>query len=173
MFGLLAFGVVFAGAWLAAESTEQSARKRSKDKGVSFYMDKNGFMRHTDTGRKFTGEEIGARWGFKEPSADLKAILDEEYTKKKYYGVMYYPIKQYSLSNGKYIHYYLDDMNGTMEVFDDGDEALAYAKKMREEYEGKIKVLDILEDCYVRMYSQSILDIKARGDKVHYNFERS
>lgn len=61
MLGLLGaaiFGAVYFGAWASANITEQEQRNNSRKNGIRFYCDKNGRMRHTDTGKKFTPEEV-------------------------------------------------------------------------------------------------------------------
>lgn len=61
MLGLLGaaiFGAVYFGAWASANKTEQEQRNNSQKNGIQFYCDKNGRMRHTDTGKKFTPEEV-------------------------------------------------------------------------------------------------------------------
>ena len=58
LFGAAIFGIVAAGAWSSAENQEQKQRKMSRENGYSFYTDKNGRLRNTQTGRKLTPEEV-------------------------------------------------------------------------------------------------------------------
>ena len=56
--GAIAFGVVAAGAWASASATESKHRQNSRANHYDFYFDKNGRMRHTSTGLRYTPEEV-------------------------------------------------------------------------------------------------------------------
>lgn len=61
MFGLLGaalFGAICHGAWACDDRSETQRRINSKQSGSEFYFDKNGRMRHTENGRKYTQAEI-------------------------------------------------------------------------------------------------------------------
>ena len=58
LLGALAFGVVAYGAWASADQTERNGRINSQQSKCNFYIDKNGNMRHTKNGKKYTSEEI-------------------------------------------------------------------------------------------------------------------
>jgi len=61
MFGIIGtaiFGIAYAIGWSTDEQREQHNRKDSLDKGLDFYVDKQGKQRWTKTGKKRTAQEI-------------------------------------------------------------------------------------------------------------------
>ena len=85
LLGAAVFGVIFAGAWISADQTEQKSRESSRNSGRSFYYDKNGRMRHTGSGRKFTPQEIREFNRIDYPCP--YAVKMKEAKKKKFYKV--------------------------------------------------------------------------------------
>ena len=93
MFGILGaliFGTICTGAWINADNTERKNRNNSRDSGRDFYIDKNGRMRHTENGRKFTPEEIHQSL-FPKSLAELNEEYDkktEDLMKKRFYATI-------------------------------------------------------------------------------------
>lgn len=56
--GAIVFGAVCAGAWVYDSNKESKRRANSKADGCPFYIDKNGRLRHTRTGKKYTVAEV-------------------------------------------------------------------------------------------------------------------
>lgn len=104
MFGLIGaalFGIVCYGAWVSADNTEKKGRQDSHDSGRDFYIDKNGRMRHTDTGRKFTTEEVHQAF-------NPVPLKDKQESYQKYCD-MYYEPRFYCVFVNGMRHYFLSE----------------------------------------------------------------
>ena len=61
MFGIIGtaiWGIAYVIGWSKDEQQEQHNRKHSKQLNISYYVDKNGRQRWTNTGKKRTAQEI-------------------------------------------------------------------------------------------------------------------
>ncbi len=108
LLGALAFGAIFTGAWISAEQTESKSRQSSQQNGHSFYVDKNGRMRHTGSGRKFTPEEIHQ---FMNPVSVQENINEyerksEDLFEERFYAINYDGNKHYFLTEEDAINFY-------------------------------------------------------------------
>lgn len=92
MFGALGaflFGAVVTGAWIEEDKYENNRRKNAKEKNIPFYYDKNGIMRHADTRRKYTTEEVHILFhGNKEEKKKERAEQYKKEFERKYYAVL-------------------------------------------------------------------------------------
>lgn len=86
--GAVAFGALFTGAWISAEQAEKKSRDSSRKDNCEFYIDKNGIMRHTGSGRKYTVEEVHKTFFDEEKSSYYQYKRENEEMKKlKYWTV--------------------------------------------------------------------------------------
>lgn len=83
LIGALVFGGIVGGAWLNDHLNETNRRGNSASEDCSYYFDKNGIMRHTLTGTRYTDQEIHNT--FYRPDPKIAEIKDKY--REKYYGV--------------------------------------------------------------------------------------
>lgn len=57
LFGALAFGIVYYGAWLSADNIERKAREDSMINNYKYYNDKHGYLRYTSNGKKIKNND--------------------------------------------------------------------------------------------------------------------
>lgn len=94
MVGVLIYGLVYGGAWADDHEKENTNRADSMTIGMNYYFDKNGVMRHTMNGKKYTTQEMDSTdiFGHKQFKSqmdehDRKIREIEKYYKEEYYGV--------------------------------------------------------------------------------------
>lgn len=135
MFGFLGYLITYAAAWMKAESAEQQVRKESKDRNIPFYFDKNGTMRHTDTNRKYTGEEIYRNYKIREENAKKEHEERMRPFRPKHISIEYHKVKE--VINRWGVEYELSYKPGDMIVviFKTEEEAKVFKEKMMNEYE--------------------------------------
>lgn len=142
MFGLIGaaiFGIVATGAWIKDEQYEQSRRKNARINGNNIYIDKNGRLRNTITGRKLTKEEIHQAF-----FNDEEAKKRREYYENKYWGVkdlLHYDMTQY-----------------VIELFVTEKEAEEFANKIRTEMSRNENLKTRITYVNVATYSQAYID---------------
>ena len=168
LLGALAFGVVCAGAWIKSEGDEQYSKNRSKDKDIPLYFDKWGNVRHTDTGKKYIGEEFIQ--GFKIRDEELKKQKQKWEDEQK---IKYYVIRKFKINYNENKEPYPTNM--TIEIFDELEKAEQFQKILIEKYKEKgLSRWKIPGDCSIQFCCD--IDIKIFTENkynVHYNFERS
>ena len=119
MFGFIGatlFGVIYYVSWKSDDMSEERRKKSSKKNNIEFYYDKKGTMRHIETGKKYTTDEVHNL--FFNNTSSIKEKRMQEYESKlerKYYAVLN-PDKLF-----------------TKEVYLTYDEAKAYISKCKME----------------------------------------
>lgn len=83
LIGALVFGGIVGSAWLNDHLNETNRRGNSASDGCPYYFDKNGIMRHTLTGTKYTDQEIHNT--LFQPNPKFAEIEDKKV--KRYYGI--------------------------------------------------------------------------------------
>lgn len=90
MFGFIGaalFGAICYGAWASDEQRERNEREDSRKSGRDFYFDKNGRMRHTGSGRKYTMAEIDKEFfprSLEQINRDYDKKMHDRFDKKYY-----------------------------------------------------------------------------------------
>lgn len=170
--GALIFGAVYAGAWMADEDREQAARREAKKtRNYPYYWDKNGKLRHADTGRKYSTADALREIERQKREREEKRKKEEE--EKKEWERLH--VKKHCC-----VFCYNDDPEG--KIFGKSQEGI-----------GKIEVfktwedaIDYIKSCYIAagnndyeyrtpdLYTKSRLNEleKNKYIEVHYNYER-
>lgn len=87
IFGALLYGIAYGSAWADDHANECNRRTEAITSGSSYYFDKNGVMRHSLSGTKYTTKEVGDMFKQNELAYKVKINEIEEYSRKKYYSV--------------------------------------------------------------------------------------
>ena len=108
--GMMLFGIAYAGSWISDDNKEKQRRQSARENSRDFYYDKSGIMRHVNSGRKFSKEEVHNKF-----FPGKRREIDNELFENKYFAVLN-PYK-----------------SNTQEVFDTYDKAKEYINicKMR------------------------------------------
>lgn len=172
MIGALIFGVVYAGAWMADEDREQTARREAKKtRNYPYYWDKNGKLRHADTGKKY-GTADALREIERQKSEREERRKKEE---KKYWGFIRRGI--YYDKQGK--GWFDWRTKPVLELFDNYEDYKKYNNEKIQYYKSEgIDIISIIDCCmginHIKHFSDNDIEneIKCRECEVHYNFHK-
>lgn len=88
--GALVYGIIATGSWISADNQEKESRNNSIKKKCDFYFDKNGHMRHTNNGKRYTPEEVDREFNpvsLQERKAQIDKRIHDNYN------YIYYTVK--------------------------------------------------------------------------------
>lgn len=146
--GTLLFGAAYTGGWIQDKNNEQTRRQNAKNNKIPFYYDKDGIMRHSGSGKKYTKEEVHILFnGNKEEEKQKRKKAYKEKFELRYFAVL-----------NPYKHFVKD-------VFLSYEEANDYIKRCKDD--GKI-----MKD-EPEMLSKAHLETKYFTYNLHFKEEKN